>query len=381
MLASCLTKSLLIVASIFTGHVTVSAASPDDQLKAILSVSKEGGGNIEAIAAVKALSQSGSETLIPLLKSFERANPLAINWLRGVVDTIAEREVQKAGKLPASDLEQFIKNKSNNAEARRLAYEWLVKVDATAADRLIPGMLLDSNAEFRRDAVERILKVAIVAQEQGKKAAAVSLFREALTGAVDDDQIKEIVKPLRELGETVDLPKHFGFLTEWHWIGPFDNTDKKGYDVVYPPEMKVDLTAKYPGKMGEVEWKQFTTEDEYGVLNIAKQLAPHKGAVIYGHATVSVEQPMDVEVRLGTPNAWKLWINCEFVFARDEYHRGTQLDQYRVKARLKSGTNTVLIKVCQNEQTEEWAQEWKYQLRLCDASGAAIRTTSVAGKK
>jgi hypothetical protein len=48
------------------------------------------------------------------------------------------------------------------------------------------------------------------------------------------------------------------------------------------------------------------------------------------------------------------------------------MDQYRAHARLKQGVNTILLKICQNEQTEDWAQEWNFQVRVCDASGQAI---------
>ena len=48
------------------------------------------------------------------------------------------------------------------------------------------------------------------------------------------------------------------------------------------------------------------------------------------------------------------------------------LDQYRMRGTLKPGKNVILIKVCQNEQTEEWAQRWQFQFRVCDAVGTAI---------
>ena len=79
-----------------------------------------------------------------------------------------------------------------------------------------------------------------------------------------------------------------------------------------------------------------------------------------------------VEFRLGTPNAWKIWVNGKQLFGRDEYHRGMAIDQYRVRGELKPGANTILLKICQNEQTEEWAQRWQYQLRVCDSTGTAI---------
>lgn len=348
------------------------AASFDDQVKAILSVGPEGKGHPAAIAAVKDLSQGSPETLVPLLKAFQDASPLAINWLRGAFENVADRQLKATGKLPADKLEAFVKDTRNNPEARRLAYEWLIKVEPSATDRLIPGMLRDASPEFRRDAVRRLIQSATAAREAMKQDEAIKLYRDALAGAVDDDQVKAIVEPLREMKQQVDLQKHFGFLTDWYLAGPFDNAGTKGFDVVYPPEKGVDLSAKYEGKMGEVAWQKYATTDEYGVFNIAKQLSPYKGAAMYAYTTFNSDKAQAVDFRLGTPNAWKLWVNGELVFGRDEYHRGTQLDQYRVKAKLRPGVNTILLKICQNEQTEDWAQDYKYQIRVCDSTGAAI---------
>lgn len=363
--------SILVVVCCSLAPGLCLADSFDDQVRAILAVGSEGQGHPAAMAAVKTLSQGSAETMVPILKAFSGASPLAVNWLRGTFEAVADRQL-KAGKLPAAQLEAFIKDSKQSPEARRLAYEWLIKVDAGVSDRLIPGMLQDASPEFRRDAVKRLLVTATAARETQQTDRALKLYREALTGAIDDDQVKAIVGPLREMGEKVDLQKHFGFLTEWHVAGPFDNTNFVGFNTEYPPEKSVDLTAKYNGKLGEVNWEKLTTTDEYGVFNIAKLTSPYKGAVMYAAATFKSDKAQSVEFRLGTPNAWKLWVNGELLFGRDEYHRGTQLDQYRVKAKLMAGNNLVLLKICQNEQKEEWAQDYKYQIRVCDSTGAAI---------
>src|SRR5260221_5653551 len=42
----------------------------------------------------------------------------------------------------------------------------------------------------------------------------------------------------------------------WHYIGPFDNKDNKGFAMAYPPEKEIDLQKTYPGKDGETaRWK------------------------------------------------------------------------------------------------------------------------------
>jgi len=43
----------------------------------------------------------------------------------------------------------------------------------------------------------------------------------------------------------------------------------------------------------------------------------------------------------------------------------------------------LLVKICQNNQRDAWAQSWQFQARLCDASGAPLPGVlqAVADKK
>jgi len=68
----------------------------------------------------------------------------------------------------------------------------------------------------------------------------------------------------------------------------------------------------------------------------------------------------------------KLWVNGELVDRRDVYHSGAEWDQYISTATLRQGRNQILVKVCQNEQTQSWARHWWFQLRVCDATGAGL---------
>jgi hypothetical protein len=102
---------------------------------------------------------------------------------------------------------------------------------------------------------------------------------------------------------------------------------------------------------------------------------------MYAVTEFHAERPREVQFRLGTPNSWKLWVNGRLLFAREEYHRGMAIDQYRVTAKLKPGRNVVLLKILQNEQDEDWAQRYRYQIRVCDGAGSAIlqaKTTSTS---
>ena len=355
--------------------MAVAAAADDaqtrDSIAAIKKVDREGNGHAEAVAAARQLQQLDAAALPEVLRAFNGANPLAANWLRGVVETITDRTIQAGQPLPVAELRVLMDDRSNDSRARRLAYECLFKVDPSI-QTIIPQMLDDPAAAFRRDAVEYWLAEAAKQKEAGDAAAAKETYQRALSGAYDDDQVRTITAALKELGQEVDLQKHYGFLTRWQIIGPFDSTGGKGFAAEYPPEKAIDYSAELQGKEGAVRWQELATADPYGVVDIAKDVAPHKGAAMYLATEFQSPTEQPAQLRIGTPNAWKVWVNGEYLFGREEYHRGMEIDQYQVDAKLKPGANVILLKICQNEQTDDWAQSYRFQLRVCDASGSAL---------
>ena len=82
-----------------------------------------------------------------LLAALDDAGPLAANYLRAAVDAVAERTLAAGHKLPHDQLQQFVLDKTHGPRSRRLAFEWLTKIDPAAPDRLIPGFLNDPSLE------------------------------------------------------------------------------------------------------------------------------------------------------------------------------------------------------------------------------------------
>jgi hypothetical protein len=80
---------------------------------------------------------------------------------------------------------------------------------------------------------------------------------------------------------------------------------------------------------------------------------------------------MPVQVRVGSINSIKVSVNGKELLSREECHHGMRMDQHVLETTLKKGRNEILLKVSQNEQTEQWAQDWKFQLRLTDDVGGA----------
>ncbi len=350
-----------------------AAADVEPLLDALRAVGPKGAGHHRAIRTWKELAEADAAQLPAVLAGLDGAGPLAANWIRCAVDAIAERQLWQGGSLPAAELERFVLDRGHDPRARRLAYEWLLRVDPTAEDRLIPGMLDDESLELRRDAVARLIdQAATAATSDGNRAEAARLYRRALTAARDLDQIRLLAAGLRGLDQQVDLARHLGFIVRWKLIGPFDNTGANGYHTVYPPEREIDPAASYRGKHGVVRWIDYETGDEYGRVDLNKGLGEEKDVAGYAMARFVSGRRREAELRVTSDNAVKLWLNGTLIDAHDVYHSGSQPDQYVSRAVLQPGRNVILVKVCQNDQTQDWARGWSFQLRVCDSTGGAI---------
>lgn len=342
-----------------------------EQLAAIRAVGREGAGNAAAAAAWRAVVQGDAARIPAVLAAMDGANPLAANWLSAAVDALATGH----GPVPLDGLRAFLADVRHDPHARRLAYEMIRDRDRAAADGLIAGMLDDPSGELRRDAVQRAIDAAAGLKKDGRKDEAIAGYRTALVAARDVDQIKAVDSALKGLGESVDLPRQFGFLMHWQVIGPFDNTKGAGFATVYPPEERVDLTAPVAGRDGPVSWKPLVTTDAYGMVDLNPTYPAEGGlkeVLAYAFTEYEAAEARDAELRLGCKNAWKIWHNGRLLFGRDEYHRGMKIDQYQLPIRLERGRNTILVKLCQDDQKQEWTKEWQFQLRVCDAAGTAL---------
>jgi hypothetical protein len=341
-------------------------------LETIRAVGPEGRGNAEAAQAWKQLGSADAGALVAILTAMDGANDLAVNWLRAAVDTIAGRETSAGRNLPLADLEKFIRETKHHPRARRLAYELVRQANPDTAQKLIAELRDDPSSELRRDAVERLIAEAATLDAAGRTNDAVTQYQAALRSARDVDQIERLAKELKKLGRPVELPIVFGWLTHWQVIGPFDSTGGAGHDRVYPPEERIDLNAEYDGKTGKVRWQSFTAVGDYGLVDLNKPCGALKEVAGYAWTEFLAARGQPVELRIGCKNAWKVWLNGKLLFGRDEYHRGMEIDQYRMAAELKPGKNSILVKVCQNHQTEDWTKEWEFQLRITDPLGAPI---------
>ena len=157
-----------------------------------------------------------------------------------------------------------------------------------------------------------------------------------------------------------------GLITEDSWIvlGPFDNIDKIGFETAYIPEdaTHIDPTVKYDTIDGKVGWQKCSDDKLDGNIRFGKDV---DWRVAYARTTVTSPNEREVQFRFDSDDQGKVWLNGVEVYAHTETHKAI-MDRYIFPVTLKTGPNSILVKVC------EETQGWGFYLRITDKNGQAF---------
>jgi hypothetical protein len=362
----------------------VNPARPDDPTAALFK-------GIEAVAKSKTVTSpaaraawdklvaTGPAVLPQLLEAMNTPDTVVANWLRTAFDRIVDNDRQKGAKgIDAEALLAFVKDAKKQGRARRLALDAVDRLRPGTSDKLIAGWLDDP--EFRYEAVAATIKDADALAKEGSKDKAVAAFRKAFESARDVPQLQTLALRLKEHGITVSITDHLGFLADWHVIGPFDAKNMNGFKAVFPPEEKIALTAKYPGKSGTIEWKRYRAKEATSglparvvLVNLIEPLGNADDAVAYAYTAFHVDKGQEAEFRGAADDNFTVWVNGKKEFGFEEYRNGVRLDRHRFRVKLKAGENTVLVKICQAPVDPTNPEpNWEFLLRVVDESGKGI---------
>ena len=153
-----------------------------------------------------------------------------------------------------------------------------------------------------------------------------------------------------------------GFITNWLVVGPFPNPgerpDNQGFHVdylkAYGGELKhvpangMEIT-KDDGTT--VKWAQYETSyssriDFFSVdhLDLGFQ---QDDILTYSACWLKCERDMNVQIRVGSDDGYKLWVDHKLV-GEEHVYRAAYQDQESYAIKLSKGMNLVLIKVDQD---------------------------------
>jgi len=354
----------------------------DEQLVAIARTGPEGAGSEAARVASAKLVERGPDILPRLLAAMETDNTVAANWARSVYEVIVERELAQENRtFPVQGLQTLVRDSKRVGRVRRLALQLCERLEPGFSKALIPRLLHDP--EFRQDAVEVALAAGQLALENGDSETARAEFHQAFEHSRDSNQSVRAAGKLAGLGESVDIAEHLGLVIDWWLIGPFDAPQFTGFAREFPPERGIDLKAEYAGQEGRpLRWVRHRAADPLGMLNLVQALAPAKEAVGYAYAEFISPREQAVQLRCGADDNCTVWLNGQKVFGRDQWLNGIRLDRFVTPVQLLSGSNQLLVKICQGPQhvDPQVPNNWSLQLRFCDESGSGIALRSTLPK-
>jgi hypothetical protein len=374
-------KKMLLVRSVFCAFLlllTTSAVAQD----LLQSLGKSARDTKQSATVVKQLLSRKDLSVTDVLTAMKSQDEVARNYYLSVAQAVADRNPQRA----VEQCKRFIEQLDQDPTGRYWAFTYVTAYEPTSREKLLESMADDPSQDLRFEAVELKMKrlESLATQSAEEKQ---TEYSKLLQAARLPEQVQAIAKKLDESGKKVDLLKHFGFMSQWQAVGPFDNTNQAGFNVEYAPE-KEYLAGKlyssklnglnYDGKEKGLAWKSVETNEADGKIDLNAAYANAKGAIVYAVGNFQAAKGGPAEIRIGSHNAVKVWINGKPVIEREVYHAGGQIDQYIAPIELKAGSNSILLKICQNEQTEQWAQSWYFQIRISDSSGLAIQPALAA---
>jgi len=150
---------------------------------------------------------------------------------------------------------------------------------------------------------------------------------------------------------------------DWLVIGPFDNKD--GFRKKFPPEKRVQLDKIYKEKSWHVSWRQANDGIFDGFINLREIYERYNWSVAYGLLYVNSPDEKQVQLRFGTDDGSKLWLNGEEIW---KFNKGgpAVFDEYKRNVTLQKGLNTILIKVCNT------VSDWGFFFRVTDKKGDGV---------
>ncbi|RKU18683.1 hypothetical protein C6503_09100 [Candidatus Poribacteria bacterium] len=237
-----------------------------------------------------------------------------------------------------------------------------------ALNEFILGLNTPTGGSAHRDVFSRIAKT-------GKNMSNQEHYLEMLNKLVDamSDNLKahlHLNLVLAEFYRENDMPekakKHIqntGFITQDSWwiLGPFDNTDGIGYETAYIPEdlTQIDPATIYNGIDGQISWEKSVDRTLDGYVDLDKDV---DWRVAYAFATVISPDARQVQLRFDSDDQGKVWLNGEEAHAHTRT-RQAEIDRDIIPVTLKSGENSILVKICEEER------DWGFYLRITDTDG------------
>ncbi len=177
-----------------------------------------------------------------------------------------------------------------------------------------------------------------------------------------------------------------GFVLDWLVFGPFADVGPRGYAAGYghdylevfggesATQLLPGMSVTYLFPENRTEWELPSLKQEIvakawhsksSKIDFMSFMKINEHVVAYAYCNVTAPESMDAELRVGSDDGIRVWLNGKLVVDKQVY-RGAAPDTDKSKVRLVKGKNRLLVKV--NQDIGGWA----FYLRFLDANGKPL---------
>jgi HEAT repeat protein len=191
---------------------------------------------------------------------------------------------------------------------------------------------------------------------------------DAITPRIATPQDMQAFLGVAQGGE--ELAKKLGFITKWQVIGPFPWSVSDGFKDNPIGAPAVDLaTAITPADGKPRKWQPAQGGGASAMVELTGIFGMVTGQSAFGYAEIDVPEAMDAQLRMGSDDGIKVWVNGAVVHEHN-VDRGAMADQDQAAAKLNAGKNAILVEITQG------GGGWNFCLRVVDAKGKPVAFTN-----
>jgi Tfp pilus assembly protein PilF/TolB-like protein len=246
-------------------------------------------------------------------------------------------KVQKIMTEQHTKFEKFIlENSGPGWKFWKYAYEFMDAISSTKGFEDSYHKLLLASQKSQRNNVEPLVRL-------GKVRAEALLNKDSKQQSV-----------YKKLGTPPD--------STWRVIGSFPIENNSGFTYAFPPENKIDMNVTYELAGRDVSWKKADDGYRDGYTDLKNLFDQSSWSVAYALVYVYSPDERRAQIRLGTDEACKIWLNNRQIW-QHYFKKDAVFDRDLVTVLLHPGYNKILLKVTNSDS------EWGYYLRVTDEKG------------
>jgi cellulose synthase operon protein C len=262
-------------------------------------------------------------------------------------DALIARFYGAGGVDPRSIAEALAREPGHSGLHEIAAFDALLRADKHAAFEHFLAAAADQNAVSPELYLWQVQKLARSTTDHLR---AQALLRELMARhprpAVRQLAAFDLARELRRVGEYEEAEALVGglrFIDAWQVLGTFDNDQGKGFQTEYPPEQDADLARVYTGVRLPIRFRPIAVGKLDGALPLGDAMWPADSAVAYAQTFVAADRGRQLDLRITTTNAVRVWLNGQLVAADDKLSH-EELDNVVARINLTPGWNRLLVK-------------------------------------